>query len=72
MELEKEKTVNNFEELGCFDPFDTDRSLEKANNYIAKLDIKNEVYKGFLTKTVLKGMGRNERLKPPACVFSPS
>ena len=53
MELEKEKKVDSFEEIGCFNPFDTDKSLEKAECYINKLNIKSEVYKGFMTKAVL-------------------
>ena len=30
MELEKEKKVNSFEEIGCRDPFEPNKSLEKA------------------------------------------
>jgi len=70
--MDREHTVNSFEEVGMCNPFKTKKSEKESRQIINTFDFYSEVYPKFIFGAIMEALANNDKVKPPKCVFVPS
>ena len=72
MGLDRENTIDTFEELGMTNPFDTKKSFQDALSEVRTFDFYTEVYPNLGMNHVMSIMSSDVTIEPPKCIFLPS